>query len=118
MQTTTTTRPRPGALLAVLLTAPFLAQADATIANVATPAIQSGLGASAAAVELVVGDSLISFAVLLITGARPDGVLMGPTHNPRSCATSSADTTRLRPASRSSSRWAATAPSSRSISDS
>ncbi len=76
MQTTTTTRPRrPGALLAVLLTAPFLAQADATIANVATPAIQSGLGASAAAVELVVGGYLISFAVLLITGAR-----LGQTH--------------------------------------
>jgi MFS family permease len=57
-------------LLAVLLVAPFMAQADATIANVATPAIHSGLGASGAALELVIGGYLIAFAVLLITGAR------------------------------------------------
>ena len=37
----------------VLLAAPFLAQADATIANVTTPAIR-GLGASGAAAELVI----------------------------------------------------------------
>jgi predicted MFS family arabinose efflux permease len=72
----TATRPRHGgALLAVLLMAPFLAQVDATIANVATPAIQTDLGASSAAVELVVGGYLIAFAVLLITGAR-----LGQTH--------------------------------------
>jgi MFS family permease len=59
-----------GAALAVLLMAPFLAQADATIANVATPAIRLDLAASAAAVELVIGGYLISFAVLLIIGAR------------------------------------------------
>jgi MFS family permease len=61
---------RGGALLAVLLMAPFLAQADATIANVATPAIRAGLGASGAEAELVVGGYLIAYAVLLITGAR------------------------------------------------
>lgn len=65
-------------LLPVLLTAPLLAQADATIANVATPAIRTGLGASGAAVELVVGGYMIAFAVLLITGAR-----LGQTHGYR-----------------------------------
>src|ERR1700712_5009878 len=57
-------------LLAVLLVAPFLAQADATIANVATPSIHAHLGASGAELELVIGAYLIAFAVLLITGAR------------------------------------------------
>jgi MFS family permease len=56
--------------LSVLLVAPFLAQADATIANVATPSIHHGLGASGAALELVIGGYLVAFAVLLITGAR------------------------------------------------
>ena len=40
-------------LLAVLLIAPFMAQADATIANVATPSISADLGASGAELELV-----------------------------------------------------------------
>jgi MFS family permease len=47
-----------------------MAQADATIANVATPSIQDDLGASGSLLELVVGGYLIAFAVLLITGAR------------------------------------------------
>jgi len=58
------------ALLAVLLAAPFLSQVDATIANVATPAIRTSLGASGAAAELIVGGYLIAYATLLITGAR------------------------------------------------
>ncbi|HEU5160049.1 MAG TPA: MFS transporter [Streptosporangiaceae bacterium] len=66
----TTARRRDGTLLAVLLVAPFLAQADATIANVATPAIQDDLQASGATAELVIGGYMIAFAVLLITGAR------------------------------------------------
>jgi MFS family permease len=57
-------------LLGVLLIAPFMAQADATIANVATPAIHAGLHASGAQVQLVIGGYMISFAMLLITGAR------------------------------------------------
>jgi EmrB/QacA subfamily drug resistance transporter len=61
---------RKGWLLAVLLVAPFMAQADVTIANVATPSIQADLGASGAALELMIGGYLIAFAVLLITGAR------------------------------------------------
>jgi hypothetical protein len=67
-----------GRLLAVLLVGPFMAQADATIANVATPAIHADLGASGAALELVIGGYLIAFAVLLITGAR-----LGQTHGYR-----------------------------------
>ncbi len=51
------------AALAVLLTAPFMAQADATIANIATPSIRTGLGAAPAAVELVIGGYLVAFAV-------------------------------------------------------
>ena len=76
MTSTPAGRPaHPRALLLVLLVAPFLAQADATIANVATPAIRTGLHASGAAVELVIGGYLLAFAVLLITGAR-----LGQTH--------------------------------------
>jgi len=67
---TSTRRSHGGGLLTVLLVAPFLAQADATIANVATPAIQDDLHASSATAELVIGGYMIAFAVLLITGAR------------------------------------------------
>lgn len=70
--------PRPGPLLAVLLIGPFMSQADATIVNVSTPSIHADLGASGAALELVVSGYLIAFAVLLITGAR-----LGQTHGYR-----------------------------------
>lgn len=69
---------RKGWLLGVLLVAPFMAQADATVANVATPSIHTGLSASGAVLELVIGGYLIAFAVLLITGAR-----LGQTHGYR-----------------------------------
>jgi MFS family permease len=62
---------RKGWMLATLLVAPFMAQADATIANVATPSIHADLGASGAQLELVIGGYLVAYAVLLITGARP-----------------------------------------------
>ena len=76
MQTIAPARPgHPRALLAVLLVAPFLASVDATIANVATPAIRTSLGASGAETELVVGGYLVAYAMLLITGAR-----LGQTH--------------------------------------
>lgn len=51
---------RKGWLLGILLVAPFMAQADATIANVATPSIHAGLGASGAVLELVIGGYLIA----------------------------------------------------------
>lgn len=69
---------RTGPLLATLLMAPFLAQADATITNVATPSIHTDLAASGGALELVVGGYLVAYAVLLITGAR-----LGQTHGLR-----------------------------------
>jgi MFS family permease len=68
----------PAAALAVLLSAPFLASADATIANVATPAIRVDLGGSGQAAQFVIGGYLIAYAVLLITGAR-----LGQTHGYR-----------------------------------
>jgi len=49
---------REGWVLAVLLLGPFMAQADATIANVAIPSIQADLDASDAALELVIGGYL------------------------------------------------------------
>ena len=73
-----TTPAHPSRLLAVLLMAPFMAQADATIANVATPSIRADLGTSGAQLELVIGGYLIAFAMLLITGAR-----LGQTHGYR-----------------------------------
>jgi MFS family permease len=57
-------------LLAVLLPASFMAQADATIGHAATPSIHRDRGASAAELELVVGGYNVAFSVLLITGAR------------------------------------------------
>jgi MFS family permease len=67
-----------GWLLAVLLVGPFMAQADATIVNVATPSIRADMGASGTALELVIGGYLVAFAVLLISGAR-----LGQTHGYR-----------------------------------
>jgi MFS family permease len=78
MGVTTNRHPHKGRLLAVLLMGPFMAQADATIANVATPSIRADLGASGAALELVVGGYMIAFAMLIITGAR-----LGQTHGYR-----------------------------------
>jgi predicted MFS family arabinose efflux permease len=74
-RTTATHRTR---LLAVLLMAPFMAQADATIANVASPSIHADLHTTGAELELVIGGYLIAFAGLLITGAR-----LGQTHGYR-----------------------------------
>ncbi len=63
-------RIHPGLLLGVLLIGPFMAQADATIVNVAVPSVHVGLGASGAVLQLVIGGYLIAVAMLLITGAR------------------------------------------------
>jgi MFS family permease len=68
----------PERLLGVLLAAPFLAQMDATIANVATPSIHARLHASGAELELTIGAYLVSYAMLLVTGAR-----LGQTHGYR-----------------------------------
>ncbi|MEU6219215.1 MFS transporter [Streptomyces sp. NPDC047022] len=57
-------------MLAVVLTAQFMALLDVFIVNVAVPTIGSQLHASGAALQLVVAGYTITYAVLLITGAR------------------------------------------------
>ncbi|MFE9097702.1 MFS transporter [Streptomyces sp. NPDC007264] len=53
-----------------MLTAQFMALLDVFIVNVAVPTIGSGLHASGAGLQLVVAGYSVSYAVLLITGAR------------------------------------------------
>jgi MFS family permease len=57
-------------MLVVLLTGQFMALLDVTIVNVAMPTIGRDLLASGAALQLVVSGYTISYAMLLITGAR------------------------------------------------
>ncbi|MGI5162208.1 MFS transporter [Microbispora sp. CA-102843] len=61
---------RPWPMLAVLLTGQFMGLLDLYIVNVAIPRIGADLGASGAALQLVVGGYIIAYATLLITGAR------------------------------------------------
>ncbi|PZS35958.1 MAG: MFS transporter [Pseudonocardiales bacterium] len=61
---------RPGVILALLLTGQFMAILDVSIVNVAAPTLRSDLHASGAGLQLVVAGYTISYAVLLITGAR------------------------------------------------
>ena len=61
---------RPGLLLALVLCGQFMAVLDSSIVNVAVPTIRTDLGASGAALQLVIAGYTISYAVLLITGAR------------------------------------------------
>jgi MFS family permease len=57
-------------MLAVLVTGQFMALLDATIVNVAMPTIAADLHASGSALQLVVSGYTITYAMLLITGAR------------------------------------------------
>ncbi|MER5459613.1 MFS transporter [Streptomyces sp. NPDC002668] len=61
---------RPRLLLAIVLAAQFMALLDTFIVNVAAPTIRGELGASGAGLQLVIAGYTISYAVLLITGAR------------------------------------------------
>lgn len=61
---------RPGAVLAVLLVGQFMAILDVSIVNVAAPTVRQDLHASGAGLQLVIAGYTISYAVLLITGAR------------------------------------------------
>lgn len=61
---------RPGRLLAVVIAAQFMALLDVFIVNVAAPTIRDELGASGAGLQLVIAYYTITYAVLLITGAR------------------------------------------------
>src|SRR5689334_21518811 len=61
---------RPGLVLAVVLIGQFMAVLDASIVNVAAPSIHASLHASGASLQLVVAGYIITYAVLLVTGAR------------------------------------------------
>ncbi|HET9187645.1 MAG TPA: MFS transporter [Acidothermaceae bacterium] len=63
--------------LALMMVGQFMALVDVTIVNVALPTMQSDLHASGAALQLVVSGYTISYAMLLITGARL-GDMRGP----------------------------------------
>jgi len=67
--------PRPGAVLAIVLTGQLMAVLDATIVNVAVPSMHAGLGASGAGLQLIVAGYTIAYAVLLVTGARLGDIL-------------------------------------------
>jgi MFS family permease len=60
----------PGAILAIVLTGQFMALLDASVVNVAAPAIHADLHASGAGLQLVIAGYVITYAVLLVTGAR------------------------------------------------
>jgi MFS family permease len=61
---------RPGAVLAVLLSALFMAQYDFFVVNVAAPSIGRDLHAGPVALELVVGGYGFAYAAGMITGGR------------------------------------------------
>jgi MFS family permease len=61
---------RRWSVLALLLTGQFMGLLDVFVVNVAMPAIGADLHASGASLQLVVGGYTISYAMLLITGAR------------------------------------------------
>jgi MFS family permease len=63
-------RAAPRALLAIVLAGQFMAVLDASVVNVAAPAIHADLHASGAGLQLVIAGYVITYAVLLVTGAR------------------------------------------------
>jgi EmrB/QacA subfamily drug resistance transporter len=63
-------RSRPGAVLTVILLGYFMAILDVSIVNVALPTIRSTLHSSGAGLQLSVSGYTISYAVLIVTGAR------------------------------------------------
>ncbi len=61
---------RPFLVLGIVLTAVFVQLLDVSIVNVAIPSIQTDLGASFSAVQLVLSGYQLAFACTLITAAR------------------------------------------------
>jgi MFS family permease len=57
-------------MLAIVLVGQFMALLDVAIVNVAAPTIRTDLDAGGSALQLVISGYTISYAVLLITGAR------------------------------------------------
>ncbi|MFF2325758.1 MULTISPECIES: MFS transporter [unclassified Streptomyces] len=70
-----TTDKHPGRVLALVLAAQFMALIDVFIVNVAAPTIRSEFGASGAGLQLVVAGYTVTYAVLLVIGARLGGLL-------------------------------------------
>jgi MFS family permease len=66
---------RPGLVLAIVLTGQLMAVIDNSIVNVAVPSIAASLHASGALLQLIVAGYTISYAVLLVTGARLGDIL-------------------------------------------
>jgi MFS family permease len=66
---------RPGLVLAIVLIGQFMAVLDASIVNVAAPSIHASLHASGASLQLIVAGYTITYAVLLVTGARLGDIL-------------------------------------------
>jgi MFS family permease len=62
--------PAPWATLAVVLAGQFMAVLDASVVNVAAPSIHAELHTSGAGLQLVIAGYVITYAVLLVTGAR------------------------------------------------
>jgi MFS family permease len=63
-------RRRSAAILAIVLIGQFMAVLDASVVNVAAPSIHAGLHASGAGLQLVIAGYTITYAVLLVSGAR------------------------------------------------
>lgn len=61
---------RRGWVLFIVLTGQFMALLDVFIVNVAAPTIRTDLNASGAGLQMIIAGYTISYAVLLITGAR------------------------------------------------
>ena len=60
----------PAVLVAIVLAGQLMAVLDTSVVNVAVPSIHAGLHASGAALQLIVAGYVISYAVLMVTGAR------------------------------------------------
>ncbi|GAA2120810.1 MFS transporter [Streptomyces synnematoformans] len=66
---------RTGWLLGIVLAGQFMALLDVFIVNVAAPTMRRELGTSGAELQLIIAGYTLSYAVLLITGARLGGLL-------------------------------------------
>jgi MFS family permease len=66
---------RQGLVLAIVLVGQFMAVLDASIVNVAAPSIHASLHASGASLQLIVAGYTITYAVLMVTGARLGDIL-------------------------------------------
>lgn len=62
--------PQHHLMLLVLFAGQVMAAMDTAIANVAGPSLQRSLGASGAMLQLIISGYVVSYAVLLVTGAR------------------------------------------------